>query len=186
MRVVSRLSTGVSGGRIVGSRLGQHRLAGAGAADHQNVVAAGGRDHQRSLGELLAAHVGEIHVVAVEAIERSSPRRPTTGSAGKPAGQHADRLGEGADAIDVRRPRRRRPRGRSAAGTSMRLTPAGRGGHRHRQRALDRPDAAVEGQLADGGAVLQLFRQELPSGDQHAQRDRQVEAAGVFTEVGGG
>ena len=34
--------------------------------------------------------------------------------------------------------------------------------------------------------LLELFRQELAGGDQEAQRNRQVEAAGVFTEVGRG
>ena len=48
----------VSGGRIVGNALGQHRLAGAGRAEHQQVVRAGGGDHQRPLGHFLAAHVG--------------------------------------------------------------------------------------------------------------------------------
>ena len=39
---------------------GQHRLAGAGRADHQQVVAAGGGDFERALGALLALDVGEI------------------------------------------------------------------------------------------------------------------------------
>ena len=58
MRVVSRLSAGVSGGRMVGSRWASMVLPVPGTADHQDVVAAGGGDHQRALGELLAAHVG--------------------------------------------------------------------------------------------------------------------------------
>ena len=38
----------------------QHRLAGAGRADHQEVVAAGGGDFERALGALLALDVGEV------------------------------------------------------------------------------------------------------------------------------
>ena len=43
-----------------GQALGQHRLARAGRADHENVVAAGGGDFERALGGLLAAHILEV------------------------------------------------------------------------------------------------------------------------------
>ena len=58
--------------------------------------------------------------------------------------------------------------------------------HGHRQGALDRPDAAVQGQLADRGEVAQLLGQQLAGGHQHAQGDRQIEAAGVLAQIGGG
>ncbi len=38
----------------------QHRFAGAGRADHEQIVAAGGRDFERALGAFLALDVGEI------------------------------------------------------------------------------------------------------------------------------
>ena len=38
----------------------QHRLAGAGRADHQQVVSTGGGDFERALGALLTLDVGEI------------------------------------------------------------------------------------------------------------------------------
>ena len=66
MRVVSRLSCGRQRRQDRRQPPGEHRLAGAGRADHQDVVPAGGGDGQRPLGELLAADVGEIHVVAVQ------------------------------------------------------------------------------------------------------------------------
>ncbi len=56
--------------------------------------------------------------------------------------------------------------------------------HRHRQGALDRSHAAVQGQLADRGEVLQLIGQQLTRCHQQRQRDRQIEAAGVFLEIG--
>ncbi len=40
----------------------EHRLAAAGRADHQDVVAAGGRDLERALRVILPFHFGEIHV----------------------------------------------------------------------------------------------------------------------------
>ena len=39
---------------------GEHRLAGAGRADHENVVAAGGGDLECTLGGLLTANVFEV------------------------------------------------------------------------------------------------------------------------------
>ena len=50
--------------------LGQHRLARAGRAEHQDVVSAGGGDGQRPLGHLLAADVGEIDFVGREGAEQ--------------------------------------------------------------------------------------------------------------------
>jgi hypothetical protein len=60
------------------------------------------------------------------------------------------------------------------------------GGHGRGQGALDRADAAVEGQLAHGGEVLELLGQELAGGDEQAQGDGQVEAAGALGQVGRG
>src|ERR1035437_7511999 len=44
-----------------GQALGQHGFAGAGRADHENVVAAGGGYFEGALGRLLAAHVFEVN-----------------------------------------------------------------------------------------------------------------------------
>ena len=38
----------------------EHRLAGAGRPDHEQVVAAGGGDFERPLGAFLALDVGEV------------------------------------------------------------------------------------------------------------------------------
>ena len=45
-----------------GQALRQHRLAGAGRADHQQIVAAGGRDLERALGRLLALDVAQVGI----------------------------------------------------------------------------------------------------------------------------
>ena len=47
--------------------LGEHRLARAGRADHQDVVAAGRGDLERALGVLLAVDLGEVDVVLTAA-----------------------------------------------------------------------------------------------------------------------
>jgi len=43
-----------------GQALGQHGLARAGRADHENVMAAGCGYFESALGRLLAAHIGEV------------------------------------------------------------------------------------------------------------------------------
>ena len=60
MRVVSRLSSKLIGGRIDGNAFGQHRLARPRRSDHQHVVAAGHGDFDGALGVKLAAHVAEV------------------------------------------------------------------------------------------------------------------------------
>jgi hypothetical protein len=43
-----------------GQPLGEHGLARAGRADHEDVVAAGGRNFKGALGGLLSAHIFEV------------------------------------------------------------------------------------------------------------------------------
>ena len=45
---------------------GQHRFAGAGRPDHQEVMAAGGGDFERALGALLTFDVGKVERQVVE------------------------------------------------------------------------------------------------------------------------
>ena len=46
-----------------GQALGEHGLAGAGRADHEDVVATGGGDLEGALGDVLAADVAEVGLV---------------------------------------------------------------------------------------------------------------------------
>ena len=50
----------------------QHRFAGAGRADHQEIVAAGRGDFERALGALLALDVAEIEPGGGRAARRGS------------------------------------------------------------------------------------------------------------------
>ena len=52
-----------------GNALGEHGFAGAGRADHQDVVTAGSGDFEGTLGGLLAAHVGEVEGEVLELVE---------------------------------------------------------------------------------------------------------------------
>jgi hypothetical protein len=70
--VVSRASSKVSGARIEGQPLGEHGLAGAGRADHKDVVAAGSGHFERALGRLLAAHIFEVDGEVLQLAEQIS------------------------------------------------------------------------------------------------------------------
>ena len=61
--------------------LGQHGLAGAGRADHQDVVAAGGGDFERALGDVLAADVLEVVGKVLQLVEKSRRLRSRSGLA---------------------------------------------------------------------------------------------------------
>ena len=54
-----------------GQALGQHGLAGAGRADHENVMAAGGGYFEGALGRLLAAHILEVDGEVLQFAEQS-------------------------------------------------------------------------------------------------------------------
>ena len=78
----------------------QHGLAGAGRADHQYVMGAGGRDFQRALGHGLAANVAEIgQRLRVGAIGRCVTRLTGVNSSGRV--EQRDHLGQVAHAINV-------------------------------------------------------------------------------------
>ena len=61
--VVSIASSSDIGGMIVGDPFREHRFAGAGRADHQNVVTAGDCDFDRAFDVALAFHVAKIDIV---------------------------------------------------------------------------------------------------------------------------
>ena len=51
--------------------LGEHGFAGAGRADHEDVVAAGGGDFERALGDVLAADVFEVEGEVLQLVEQA-------------------------------------------------------------------------------------------------------------------
>ena len=56
----------------------------------------------------------------------------------------------------------------------------------HGQDPLDGTGLAGQGQLADDGERARPVKRDLPTAQEQAQRDRQVEPAGVFLQVGRG
>ena len=90
------------------------------------------------------------------------------------AAQVGDGLGEVTHAAPARC--RRAPPRRRLGGADEPLEPGapralGRGEH-----AADRPQPAVERQLAEGGVLVERARRHLVRGGEHRERDRQVEA----------
>ena len=156
----------------------QHRLAGAGRPDHQQVMAAGGGDLERALGALLPLDVGEVerHAVAL-ANFRLRPREhlralEMVGELDERAGSDDVDLGTGPGGF------------RPTLGRADQTLPARIGADRGRQDAGDRGNRAVEPELAqDRVAGDGVGRQRADRGHQ-AERDRQVVMAALFGQVG--
>src|ERR1019366_5424633 len=82
-----------------GEALGEHGLAGAGRANHEDIVYAGGGDFEGAFGHGLAAHVTEIRRRfgwLRMAVLRGNRGRELLG-----AGEQGDHLGQIADAVYV-------------------------------------------------------------------------------------
>ncbi len=155
---------------------GEHRLARARRPDHQQVVATCGRDLDREPAELVPTDVDEVGA-------REGRLGVGLGRDGRPrrlAAQHSDELGE---------------RRRDADGAAVGEPGLGRAVGRHDEpaRRHDRsewddaghpPEGAVEPELGEERETLDRRRLEMAVGDQHADRDRQVEPGATFAEPG--
>ena len=158
----------------------QHRLAGAGRADHEEMMAAGGGDLERALGRLLALDVGEIRQ-RPDRIDhaRLGPRQDL--GAAEMIGDR-DQAARGEDRHGAARPGRLR-----AAGQRTDQAAAERVGRdRRRQRAGDRCDGAVERQFADRDEVAELVARQRAERRHQGKRDRQVVVAAFLGQVGRG
>ena len=163
---------------------GKHGLARTRRADHQDIVVTGGRYGERTLGRLLPANVEEVNVVAglgSEDLRQIHVNRLD----GQFVAQEPDRIGEEADRdyVDILD-----DGGFGCVIGRYDHTASALGGcqHRCRQCALDRPNAPVEGKLADDEIIVDLLSREYPTCDADGDGDWQVEGSGVFLEVGRG
>jgi len=160
-----------------GEARGEHRLAGAGRAGHQQAVAAGRGDFQRALGLRLALHVRQVGIV----------RRADRWCAGK-GRERLLAVEVGADLQERLRRQDRRAADQCRLGGALRRQhEAARLAARrqaHRQCAAHRAQLARERQLAGELVFGQALRLDLPRGGKDAQRDRQVEAPRLLRQVG--
>jgi hypothetical protein len=157
----------------------QHRLARAGRADHQQVVAAGGGDLESALGAFLTLDVLEVDQCAVELADLRLR-----------AGEHlraADVIGE----LDQRGSGndlhlRARPGGLGAAGGRADEAFAARiGANRRRQYARDRGDRAVEPELAQHGEARERIRRNGADRSHQAEGDGEIVVTAFLREVCG-
>jgi len=163
-----------------GEARGQHGFAGAGRADHQEVVAACGGDLEGAPRYLLATHVGEIRQ---SHRQRPPPRHRTRGElvAREVVDQRQQACGR--DDVDLfAGPGGFRPRGLGADDAEV----VGVRRDRRRQRARDRREPPVEAELAERQVAGEGIGRYCADGTHQAQRDGQIVVAALLGQVGGG
>ena len=178
METSSNSGTAPAAAGLDGKPRRQHRFAGAGRADHQQIVAAGRGDFERALGAFLALDVGEVERRTVHFENfRLRPRQHLR--ALEMIGELNERRRR--DDFDVgARPGGFRPAGRRAHQAFAARIGADGGG----QHAGDRRDRAVEAELAEHGEAGQRVVRDGADGGHQAERDRQIVVAAFFGQVG--
>jgi hypothetical protein len=165
----------------------EHRLAGAGRADQQDVVRAGRGDFERPLGRLLAADLAEVHLVAPLIGEQlvavnADGARARRGVAAQRRDQ-LDRPAQGRRAVHVNALDDGRL-GRVLLGQDEVADSGLARAQRDGKRPADRPHPAVERQLADGERAGEAFAlSEVAVRAEHPERDGQVEARAALAHV---
>ena len=160
--------------------LGQHGLADSRWSRKQEVVATRCGELERTLRALLPAHVREIPTrrLGPAPVRRLDRRRiPLTAEV-------RDGLGEvpNGDRLDSRQG----GLGGTFGGADQLLEPAGPRALSRREHAADRPQAPVQPELADGRVLHDPLRRHLPRGGKDRERDRQVEARTLLSQLRGG
>jgi hypothetical protein len=158
---------------------GEHRLAGSGRAQQQEVVRAGGRDLERTPRPLLTSQVREVGCGG--AVDRGLVDRLEARCVDPPAEvlddlvemRHGDGLDPGQSGL-----------GRRLGCTDESQQPCATRAFRDGQRPRDRADPPIQSQLADGGVLSQPLGRKLPRRGQHRKRDREVEARAFLPERG--
>ena len=156
----------------------EHRLPGSGWSRKKQVVAARGRELERTSRALLAAYVREIGLIGLRLLVRRVGRwRPQL------ATEVGDRLREVAhrhclDSAQLRLARR-------LGSAQNPLEPRAPRPFRDGERTAHGPDASVEGQLAHCRMLREPLDRKLPRRRQHRQCDREVEAGSFLPQTRG-
>lgn len=159
----------------------QEGLAGAGAADHEEVVGAGRGDGDSSFGGFLALHVAVVDLIATEFRNGGFPTEGMGGDVELTA-EEADGFGQAGDGDDVDSVNDG-GFARVGGGDNQPLDPEFFGLQGHRQGSLGGTDRAIEGEFADGRVLAEQVRDQLTTGDQQSDGDGQIDGRGVLGEV---
>ena len=159
-----------------GEPAGEHRLARARRAHHQEVVAAGCRDLERLSGKGLAAHfaqVGQRDRVGCRC--GGGLHRPGTEVA-----ERGDHFAQGAGAKNLAAPHDAglvEARHGDDDGRALECPD-------ERERPRNRSDRAVEAELADECVIVEPCRRQLVGGRQDADGDCEIETRTGFGQTG--
>jgi hypothetical protein len=169
-----------NGWRSESSTLRQHGLAGTGWANHQQVMPAGGRNLQRTLGGFLSADIGKVGQRAFRLGDACFRPRQYL--------RAAEMIGDGDET--ARREDRHlaaRPCGfGSRTGGTDDAAAGAVGGNRRGQYAGDRRDRAIQRQLAEGDEIGQLLAGHGAHCGHQRERDREIVVAPLFGQIGRG
>ncbi len=153
----------------------QHRLAGAGRADHQQMVPAGRGDLDGQLRQRLAPDLGEIRAMG-DGLGGSEPHRFGPGLRPAHTREQPSEIGHGVETV----PTDECDLGLVAGGDDETFGVDGVG---QRQRAPYGSDGAVETELAQAADVASGIAIDLPGGSEHTDGDGEVEPGSRFAEL---
>ncbi len=168
--------------------LGEHGFAGAGWADHEDVVATGSGDFEGALGDVLAANVAKIGLILDSFVEEGcaidDQRLSEDAALGGGVEEFAD-FEERGDGIDVDAGD---DGGLACVGgwDNEVVNAGGACGDGDGQHALYCAEGAVETELADEDEVGDVLDGESAVGSEDADSDGEIEAGAFFFEVSGG
>ncbi len=155
----------------------EHRFSRAGRAGEQDVVPTCRGDLERTARPFLAPNVGEVGNVCkrFEVVSRHRRLRRVAFSAeiGNRLGEmtHADRFDSGESDLGAR-----------FGGTDEMREAGATGAFRGDERAGNRPETAVECELADRCVPLERFGRQLVGRCEHGQGDREIEPRPFFAQ----
>ncbi len=163
---------------------GQHGLSGPWWPDHQDVVGARRGDLEGALGRCLGSHIGEVDLLSLPLRHQ----RADIGARGDElpfAREMCADLAQRARATDLESFDHRGLR-QILVGDQNATAPGGSGGERHRERAPDRAQVALQSHFADDEVFVEAVMRELIARDEQAHSDRQVETGAALSNVGWG
>ena len=166
-----------------GDAFRQHGFAGAGRANEQDVVAAGTRHLECTLGGLLAVHVAHVHGILRGLIEQlvgvNMHGMEGFGRIDQIYGLRQGFQGKYVDAVDD---------GRFLGivfGNSHRFHAIGPGGNGGGKRSAHGTHGAIEGEFAEEHHAIDQLAEELSLAADQAERHGQIECGTFLAQIGG-